>query len=123
MPMISEIALEALRKQALKQLAENEQTSRLAEEGNAVVQLDQSSTGRLSRMDAMQQQAMSGGMIERLKLQNRRLLAALDRMDQGEYGVCCQCHDELPLERLQADVAAPFCIKCQSAIDEKGKGA
>ena len=122
MPMISEIALEALRKQALEQLTENEQTLKLAQEGNAVVQLDQSSTGRLSRMDAMQQQAMSGGMIERLRQQNRRLLAALDRMDQGEYGICCQCHDELPLERLQADVAAPFCIKCQSAIDEKGKG-
>jgi DnaK suppressor protein len=91
--------------------------------GGAVVELDQTSVGRLSRMDAMQQQAMTSGLQERLSLKKRRLEAALIRLDAGEFGLCCQCGDALSLERLEVDLGAPFCAVCQDEIDERRKSA
>ena len=117
------IGMEVFRERARRELAEIDETLHEAEAGTAIVQLDQTQTGRLSRMDAMQQQAMSSGLLERLRLQKRRLLAALDRMREDEYGMCCQCGDEIPLERLQADLAVPFCAACQQRIDTKRKSA
>jgi DnaK suppressor protein len=86
-----------------------------------VVELDQTSVGRLSRMDAMQQQAMASGLQERLSLKKRRLEAALMRLDAGEFGICRQCGDAMSIERLRADLGAPFCAACQDEIDERRK--
>jgi len=35
---------------------------------------------------------------------------ALQRMDEGTYGACEGCHEEIPLERLRANPAARTCI-------------
>lgn len=83
------------------------------------IELDQTRVGRLSRMDAMQQQAMAAGRKERLHLKRRRLEAALARVEQGEFGLCCQCREPIPANRLIADLAAPFCAVCQGEIDDK----
>ena len=82
------------------------------------VELDQTRVGRLSRMDAMQQQAMSSGIRERLRLKKRRLEAALERVDMGRFGLCCACGNDVPPARLRADPGTPFCADCQSEIDE-----
>ncbi len=76
------------------------------------VALDQSSVGRLTRMDAMQQQAMAAGMRERLESQRVGLNAALNRIAAGSYGLCCQCAVEMDEERLNSDPAAVFCAEC-----------
>lgn len=78
------------------------------------VVLDQSSVGRLSRMDAMQQQAMAQGMLSRLDLRRRKLQAALARLEGGDFGLCCQCGDELEAERLRNDPAVVFCADCMA---------
>jgi DnaK suppressor protein len=85
------------------------------------MELDQTRVGRLSRMDAMQQQAMDSGMKERLLIRARRLDAALARVDGGSFGMCCKCSEPIAYERLQADIAAPFCAVCQEEIDDKRK--
>lgn len=121
--MSLEIEIEEFRERARRELTQIDETLHQAQAGAAIVQLDQTQIGRLSRMDAMQQQAMSSGLLERLRLQKRRLLAALDRMREDEYGMCCQCGDEIPLERLRADLAVPFCAVCQQHIDTKQKSA
>lgn len=121
--MSLEIEMEVFRERARRELAQIDETLHEADAGTAIVQLDQTQTGRLSRMDAMQQQAMSSGLLERLRLQKRRLLAALDRMQEGEFGTCCRCGNEIPLERLRADLAVPFCAVCQQHIDTKRKGS
>jgi DnaK suppressor protein len=120
--MAMEIEVEAFRQRALLELAQIEQALKAGADSSGVVVLDQSCTGRLSRMDAMQQQAMGSGLAERLRVQKRKLLAALERMREGQFGICCQYHEGLPLERLEADLAAPFCMQCQQEIDEKRKG-
>lgn len=87
-----------------------EQTTNAA----STVTLDQSSVGRLSRMDAMQQQAMAQGMRERLLLRKRKLEAALARIDADTFGRCCQCSTEIEAERLNADPASVFCSDCMA---------
>lgn len=76
------------------------------------VELDQTTQGRLSRMDAMQQQAMAASLAERLRTEIRKTEAALDRVANGTYGECCRCGDEIASARLAADPAAPFCAGC-----------
>ena len=83
-----------------------------AQAAAGTVALDQSSVGRVSRMDAMQQQAMAIGLQERLAVQKRKLEAALERIESGSYGMCCQCQAEMDAERLEADPAAVFCAAC-----------
>ena len=78
----------------------------------APVALDQSAQGRLSRMDAMQQQAMSAGLAGRLRTEIRKTEAALDRIAAGSYGTCCRCGEEIVPARLAADPATPFCADC-----------
>ncbi|HVL58281.1 MAG TPA: TraR/DksA C4-type zinc finger protein [Burkholderiaceae bacterium] len=81
------------------------------------VEADPQRIGRLSRIDVIQQQALSAGRKQMLLRQQRRLEAALARLAGGEFGVCCQCGSPIPLERLQVDPAAPFCMACQEEID------
>lgn len=79
--------------------------------------LDQSSVGRLSRMDALQQQAMSAGWKETLLREQRRLEAARVRLGEGTFGMCCRCNEAIPGERLEADLGTPFCTDCQTEIE------
>lgn len=37
---------------------------------------------------------------------------ALDRMKNGEYGVCEKCQEDIAPERLEVKPEAAFCIKC-----------
>lgn len=78
----------------------------------APVELDQAAQGRLSRMDALQQQAMAANLAERLRTEIRKTEAALDRVANGTYGECCRCGDEIAPVRLVADPATPFCASC-----------
>jgi DnaK suppressor protein len=87
-------------------------------ESGKPVELDQSKVGRLSRMDAMQQQAMAAGLRERSLLKKRRLDAALARIDAGSFGTCCKCGEDVAVARLLADPGTPFCAICQEEISE-----
>jgi DnaK suppressor protein len=83
-----------------------------AEAGCNTVILDQSCVGRLSRMDAMQSQAMNQEAQRRRKVELGRLEVALKSMLDGEYGYCEECGEEIAHGRLMLDPAAPFCIEC-----------
>ena len=76
------------------------------------VELDQQSVGRLSRMDAMQVQAMAKEAERRRLAEIQRIEAALVRLDQGEYGYCVTCGDDIDPKRLAFDPAIPTCIAC-----------
>lgn len=95
-------------------LAELERGDALGAQGQQVVTLDQQATGRLSRMDALQMQAMSKAAQARRDGEVRRLRAALMRLDAGEYGYCLDCGEEIPHKRLDLDPATPRCISCAS---------
>jgi len=77
-----------------------------------VVELDQSRMGRLSRMDAMQVQAMAQASGRRRELMLRQVASALARLDRGEYGICQGCDEAIPRKRLEFDPTATLCIAC-----------
>lgn len=81
------------------------------------VELDQSKVGRLSRMDALQQQAMLDATRVRAERESARIQSALSRIDKGEYGLCIQCDEPIALGRLDVDPAAPLCIACASRLE------
>jgi DnaK suppressor protein len=84
------------------------------DEASKTVALDQSSVGRLSRMDALQGQAMSQERGRRRTLELQRIAAALKRIEAGDYGYCVRCDEEIAIPRLELDPAAPLCIQCAS---------
>lgn len=78
----------------------------------APVTLDQQSVGRLSRMDAMQGQAMAQATERRRQDEIRRIDAALARLEEGEYGYCITCGDDIDPKRLAFDPSVAVCIGC-----------
>lgn len=93
-------------------LAEIADEDALGEAGQATVELDQQSVGRLSRMDALQNQAMAKAQASRRQIEKSRLVAALARMSENEYGYCEDCGDAIAKARLELDPAAAKCIGC-----------
>jgi DnaK suppressor protein len=83
-----------------------------ASQSSEIVELDQTRQGRLSRMDALQGQAMSRAMQGRRELQLKRIDAALQRIAQDEYGYCLRCEEEIALPRLEYDPAVNLCVTC-----------
>jgi DnaK suppressor protein len=53
----------------------------------------------------------------------RNVRAALRRIDDGSFGVCAHCDEEISPKRLAAVPWAPFCIKCQEAADRHERDA
>lgn len=92
----------------LELLSANSRSSREA------VTLDQSKVGRLSRMDALQQQAMDNAIEDRRRSAILRLNAALKRLENGEYGYCLTCGEDIAQERLEVDPATTLCLSCAS---------
>jgi DnaK suppressor protein len=78
----------------------------------APVELDQTSVGRLSRMDAMQQQAMAAAQDARRQGRVRAIHAALERLETGEFGWCDDCGEFIGWKRLDLDPTLTRCVDC-----------
>ena len=87
-------------------------------ESAAVVELDQARVGRLSRMDAMQAQAMAKASVERRKAMLRGIGAALRRIDDGTYGLCADCEEAIDEKRLEINPTVRRCIDCASNAEK-----
>ena len=48
----------------------------------------------------------------------QQLDAALARMAEGSYGVCAQCGDDIPVERMRANPGATRCVRCQEVFEK-----
>lgn len=106
--MTDEEAIEVL----TRMKSELESLSEISQEARATVTLDQQSVGRLSRMDALQGQAMAQASERQRRADIQRIEAALRRIEDGEFGYCVECGEEIAPKRLEVDPAAAFCINC-----------
>ena len=88
------------------------ESSAAAAESRAPVELDQQNIGRLSRMGALQDQAMAKAVDERRQGRVGLIDAALKRLDEGDYGYCLACDEEIPAKRLAIDPVIARCIDC-----------
>ncbi|HUG45914.1 MAG TPA: TraR/DksA family transcriptional regulator [Sphingomicrobium sp.] len=96
--------------QSLKAELANSDAGAAAE--RATVELDQQSVGRLSRMDAIQVQAMAIAAEQRRKAELARVESALERLDTDEFGYCEICGEEIASARIERNPAVTTCISC-----------
>lgn len=89
-----------------------EELMTLARESVAAVELDQSMVGRLSRVDALQKQVMSKEVGRRRQVELNRIIAALERIEDGEFGYCLTCGKKIAPKRLILNPSLPQCAKC-----------
>ena len=93
----------------------NEQAEIIASlnsDDDAVVELDQTKVGRLSRMDAMQSQALAQDVRRRRQESLVKITKALQRIDEDEFGYCLACGDDMDPRRLEVDPTAEHCVAC-----------
>lgn len=110
--MSEDIDLNYFKKRLLKRrdsiLADRE----TQKQNTAPKELDQSSVGRLSRMDAMQQQQMAKASARLVEQERRRIETALKRIEAEEYGYCILCDEDIAVKRLKFDPSLLTCISC-----------
>lgn len=104
--------LRALRSELAALLSSSREASR-------PVDLDQP-IGRLSRVDAMQQQSMLVANRRAAQVRQQQVEAGLHRVEDGDYGLCVSCGEPIGYRRLKARPEAPFCLRCQSARERRG---
>jgi DnaK suppressor protein len=94
-------------------------SSKATAEDRRPVELDQASVGRLSRMDAMQVQAMAVASEQMRAGEIRKTEAAIERLDAGDYGYCVTCGEEIAAKRLIVDPIVATCIQCAAAAQRR----
>ena len=106
--------LAELRRDLTEEKARLEQVLKISKDGAKPVDLDEP-IGRLSRMDAIQQQQMTKASRAAYERKLRLVGAALQTMAKGEYGYCRSCEEPVGYRRLKARPETPFCLECQDA--------
>ncbi len=79
------------------------------------VELDQPAVGRVSRIDAIQQQKMLEANRRAQQGRVQLVQSALRRFEEDEYGDCVGCGECVGYARLKARPETLFCIECQTA--------
>ncbi len=81
-----------------------------------IVELDQEAVGRISRIDAIQQQSMAKANRSRVELRLRQIAVAVVTFDEDEYGWCKKCGEAIGYRRLKARPESPCCVTCMAEI-------
>ena len=97
-----------------EELAALSEASESTSEQRRPVELDQQSTGRLSRMDALQNQAMATGSEARRQARRSALNATIERLGPGDFGWCDECGEFIGIKRLDLDPTFARCVRCSS---------
>ena len=75
------------------------------------------SADELDEIQAASQRALAVCNLDREFNQLRDARAALRRIQEGSFGTCQECDEDIHPKRLAAVPWATFCIRCQEAID------
>mgnify|MGYP005842689347 CR=1 FL=1 len=110
--MLSDDQINQLQQQLLAEQHKLQQEAVQAQDSSATVVLDQQSVGRLSRIDAMQAQAMAQELARRRARQLVEIAAALKRIAAGDYGYCQHCDEPINPARLGINPASRYCLNC-----------
>src|ERR1700675_2678646 len=71
----------------------------------------------VDEIQASEDREISFATRERLVERVNRLSAALDRLNDGEYGVCMECAERISPARLHAVPEVQTCVRCQDGIE------
>ncbi|MGD2092993.1 MAG: TraR/DksA family transcriptional regulator [Candidatus Aminicenantes bacterium] len=67
----------------------------------------------------MMEKMMSALVSSNYEKNLERIDAALERIQEGQFGICQVCATEIPLPRLEALPFTLYCINCQKEIERK----
>ncbi len=110
--------IDILTQQLISSRKELNQLLKLSESSSEIVELDQSKVGRLSRIDAMQQQQMSSAAKRAQQKQLTQTNRALKKIETDEYGFCIDCDNVIAFSRLQIKPESERCINCQEDYEK-----
>lgn len=113
MDELTKVQREELRELIVKDCRELEEQLAGSREGSKPVALD-TPIGRLSRMDALQQQQMAIAGQKSLNSRLQLLRNALQALEADNYGDCRSCEEPIGYQRLKVRPETPFCLACQS---------
>jgi RNA polymerase-binding transcription factor DksA len=63
------------------------------------------------------EQEFTLGLMENEEETLERIEAALERIEEGVYGVCLECEAKIPKARLNVIPFTPHCVKCASKLE------
>ncbi len=111
------------------------QKKKLQEQRNEILASIESRSEQVSRLidnaepgdDAdMASDTIDRNLLNQLGTQDSRRLnmikSALDRIEQGKYGICLMCGNEIPEARLESLPYAALCVSCQSKEERRNRG-
>jgi DnaK suppressor protein len=75
-------------------------------------EIDQGAVGRLSRIEAIQNQGFTRDLHDRERLKLQQVAAAIQRIDEGSYGLCTSCREPIRFERLVVFPETRTCNGC-----------
>lgn len=73
------------------------------------------SLGRLTRLEAMGEQAVNNKILDESKLRLTRLKNALLRVDKPMFGICIECEEEIGFGRMSIRPESVRCVSCADA--------
>ena len=75
------------------------------------------SADQLEEIQAASERVLAVCHLDREFNQLRNVLAAIRRIEEGSFGICQECDEDIHPKRLAAVPWTPYCIRCQEAID------
>lgn len=100
------IALESLRTEIKAKLSGNSGANESIRPDNAI--------GRLTRMEAIQAQSISSAGMVRLQKRLPQIERAIKAIEEGTYGACTSCGEDIPVGRLEIRPESRLCVGCAS---------
>ena len=114
---MTEINVTTYRQLLEAQAQELQELNEATQSDTAPVELDKAAVGRLSRMDALQQQAMAEETRRRRLREIALIEAALDRIEEGEYGFCLTCGEAIPIQTSAGPRRSLLCGSCKAVVN------
>jgi DnaK suppressor protein len=115
---VNEAQVDELRRDLLVLREEIDRLLGLTRDGVRPVDLDEP-IGRLTRMDSLQVQSLARASRQGLEVKRRQVLAALDSIAAGDYGLCRRCEEPIGFRRLKVRPETPFCLSCQETLESE----
>ncbi|MCC6395074.1 MAG: TraR/DksA family transcriptional regulator [Bryobacterales bacterium] len=74
----------------------------------------------MDQIQAAESRELAARNLDSLARQLRLINEALDRIEEGSYGICVDCDQEISPRRLSAAPWAKRCVRCQEASERAG---
>ena len=118
-------------RESLAQRAEELESLRQSEHDSVFAGDQRDMTGELTTVDQhpadtadiLYQRELQQTTADILEREAQQARDALDRGEQGQYGICSSCGKQISPERLQARPSATLCIDCQRAAEDSRPNA